>query len=36
MSRSPRRIELTPGYLLHHFPWRDSSRTNERLDQWFK
>jgi DNA repair protein RecO (recombination protein O) len=31
MSRSPRRIELTPGYLLHHRPWRDSSRILEVL-----
>jgi DNA repair protein RecO (recombination protein O) len=29
MSRSPRRIELTPGYLLHHQPWRDTSRILE-------
>ncbi|MBS0580979.1 MAG: DNA repair protein RecO [Proteobacteria bacterium] len=25
----PRRIELTPGYLLHHRPWRDTSRILE-------
>jgi len=31
MSRSQRRIELTPGYLLHHRPWRDSSRILEVL-----
>jgi DNA repair protein RecO (recombination protein O) len=29
MSRTPRRIELTPGYLLHHRPWRDTSRILE-------
>lgn len=29
MSRSSRRIELTPGYLLHHRPWRDTSRILE-------
>ena len=29
MSRNPRRIELTPGYLLHHRPWRDTSRILE-------
>ena len=31
MSRSPRRIALTPGYLLHHYPWRDTSRILEVL-----
>ena len=31
MSRSPRRIALTPGYLLHHHPWRDTSRILEVL-----
>jgi DNA repair protein RecO (recombination protein O) len=31
MSRSARRIELTPGYLLHHWPWRDTSRILEVL-----
>jgi DNA repair protein RecO (recombination protein O) len=31
MSRSLRRIELTPGYLLHHRPWRDTSRILEVL-----
>jgi DNA repair protein RecO (recombination protein O) len=31
MSRSLRRIELTPGYLLHHWPWRDTSRILEVL-----
>jgi DNA repair protein RecO (recombination protein O) len=31
MTRSARRIELTPGYLLHHRPWRDTSRILEVL-----
>ena len=31
MSRSTRRIELTPGYVLHHRPWRDTSRILEVL-----
>jgi len=31
MTRSPRRIELSPGYLLHHRPWRDTSRILEVL-----
>jgi len=31
MSRSVRRIELTPGYVLHHRPWRDTSRILEVL-----
>jgi DNA repair protein RecO (recombination protein O) len=31
MSRSAPRVELTPGYLLHHRPWRDSSRILEVL-----
>ncbi|HEY0767672.1 MAG TPA: DNA repair protein RecO [Steroidobacteraceae bacterium] len=31
MSRSTRRIDLTPGYLLHHRPWRDTSRILEVL-----
>ena|SRR5579862_1909630 len=31
MSRSTRRIELTAGYLLHHQPWRDTSRILEVL-----
>ena len=31
MTRSARRIELTPGYLLHHRPWRDTSRILEML-----
>ena len=26
MSRSSRRVELAPAYLLHHRPWRDTSR----------
>jgi len=29
MSRSTRRVDLTPGYLLHHRPWRDTSRILE-------
>ena len=31
MSRSVRRVELTPGYVLHHRPWRDTSRILEVL-----
>jgi DNA repair protein RecO (recombination protein O) len=31
MTRSARRIELTLGYLLHHRPWRDTSRILEVL-----
>ncbi len=31
MSRSQRRVELTAGYLLHHRPWRDTSRILEVL-----
>jgi DNA repair protein RecO (recombination protein O) len=29
MSRSTRRVALAPGYLLHHRPWRDTSRILE-------
>jgi DNA repair protein RecO (recombination protein O) len=29
MSRSTRRVDLTPGYVLHHHPWRDTSRILE-------
>ncbi|HTD11289.1 MAG TPA: DNA repair protein RecO [Steroidobacteraceae bacterium] len=29
MTRSPHRVQLTTGYLLHHYPWRDSSRILE-------
>jgi DNA repair protein RecO (recombination protein O) len=29
VSRSARRVALTPGYLLHHHPWRDTSRILE-------
>jgi DNA repair protein RecO (recombination protein O) len=29
MSRNPRRIQLTPGYVLHHRPYRDTSRILE-------
>ena len=31
MTRSARRIELALGYLLHHRPWRDTSRILEVL-----
>lgn len=31
MNRSVRRVALTPGYLLHHRPWRDTSRILEVL-----
>jgi len=31
MSRSERRATLTPGYVLHHRPWRDTSRILEVL-----
>jgi len=31
MTRSPRRIDLTAGYVLHHRPWRDTSRILEVL-----
>jgi DNA repair protein RecO (recombination protein O) len=31
MTRSVRRTELAPGYLLHHHPWRDTSRILEVL-----
>ena len=31
MSRSARRVALAPGYLLHHRPWRDTSRILEVL-----
>ena len=31
MSAAPRRVELTPGYILHHQPWRDTSRILEVL-----
>jgi DNA repair protein RecO (recombination protein O) len=33
MSRSLRRVELTPGYILHHRPWRDTSRILEVLSR---
>jgi DNA repair protein RecO (recombination protein O) len=29
MTRSTHRVDLTPGYLLHHRPWRDTSRILE-------
>jgi DNA repair protein RecO (recombination protein O) len=31
MTQAARRIELTPGYILHHRPWRDTSRILEVL-----
>jgi len=31
MTGAKRRVELTPGYLLHHRPWRDTSRILEVL-----
>lgn len=31
MTQGPHRIELTPGYILHHRPWRDTSRILEVL-----
>ncbi len=31
MSRSLRRVALAPGYILHHQPWRDTSRILEVL-----
>ena len=31
MSRNTRRVDFTPGYLLHHHPWRDTSRILEVL-----
>jgi DNA repair protein RecO (recombination protein O) len=31
VSAGPRRVELTPGYILHHRPWRDTSRILEVL-----
>ena len=33
MSGSDRRIRLEPAFLLHHYPWRDSSRILELLTQ---
>ena len=33
MTPSTRRVELTPGYVLHHRPWRDSSRILEVLSR---
>lgn len=29
MSGTARRVQLEPGFLLHHYPWRDSSRILE-------
>lgn len=31
MTGGPHRVQLTPGYLLHHRPWRDTSRILEVL-----
>ena len=31
MSESARRISLEPAFLLHHYPWRDTSRILELL-----
>ena len=31
MTRSTRGVALTPGYLLHHRPWRDTGRILEVL-----
>jgi DNA repair protein RecO (recombination protein O) len=31
MSTTARRVQLEPGYLLHHYPWKDSSRILEIL-----
>ncbi|HUN27478.1 MAG TPA: DNA repair protein RecO [Steroidobacteraceae bacterium] len=31
MSRNPRRTQLAPGYILHHLPYRDTSRILEVL-----
>ena len=31
MTRNPRRIQLAPGYILHHRPYRDTSRILEVL-----
>ena len=33
MSGNARRIQLEPAFLLHHYPWRDSSRILELLTQ---
>jgi DNA repair protein RecO (recombination protein O) len=29
MSTARQRVQLEPAYLLHHYPWRDSSRILE-------
>ena len=31
MSPHPRRVQLAPGYILHHYPYRDTSRILEVL-----
>ena len=33
MTRDPRRIQLTPGYILHHRPYRDTSRILEVISR---
>jgi DNA repair protein RecO (recombination protein O) len=33
MSRNPRRVQLTPSYVLHHRPYRDTSRILEVLSR---
>jgi DNA repair protein RecO (recombination protein O) len=33
MTGVKRRVELTPGYILHHRPWRDTSRILEVLSR---
>jgi len=33
MSRNPRRVTLAEGYVLHHRPWRDTSRILEVLSR---
>ena len=31
MTATPRRVQLAPGYILHHHPYRDTSRILEVL-----
>jgi DNA repair protein RecO (recombination protein O) len=33
MTAAPHRVQLTPGYVLHHRPWRDTSRILEVLSR---
>lgn len=35
MSKHPQRVQLTPGYILHHHPYRDTSRILEVLSREF-